>query len=74
MADLAAAAARLTRAVDRLETAMVDQRGRGAETRGRMAGELASAQAEFAQLTQRTEGLGDRLDGAIDLIKTALEA
>jgi hypothetical protein len=39
-----------------------------------MAGELASAQAEFAELTQRSEGLAERLDGAIDLIKTALEA
>jgi hypothetical protein len=74
MADLAAAAARLTRAVDRLEAAAAGQRGRGSETRRRMAGELASAQAEFAELTQRTDGLTERLDGAIDLIKTALEA
>jgi hypothetical protein len=74
MADLAAAAARLTRAVDRLEAAAAGQRGRGAETRQRLAGDLASAQAEFAELTQRTDRLGGRLDGAIDLIKTALEA
>jgi len=74
MADLAAAAARLTRAVDRLEAAVAGQRGRGAETRRRMAGELASAQADFAALAQRSGGLADRLDGAIDLIKTALEA
>jgi hypothetical protein len=73
MADLAAAAARLTRAVDRLEVAVAGQRGRGSETRRRMVGELASAQAEFAELTQRSEGLAERLDGAIDLIKTALE-
>ena len=74
MADLAAAAARLTRAVDRLEAAAAGQRGRGSETRRRMADELASAQAEFAELTRHTEGVSERLDGAIDLIKTALEA
>lgn len=74
MADLAAAAARLTRAVDRLEAAASAQRGRGTETRRRMAADLASAQAQFAELTRHTDGVSERLDGAIELIKTALEA
>ena len=74
MADLAAAAARLTRAVDRLEATASAQRGRGTETRRRMAADLASAQAQFAELTRHTDGVSERLDGAIELIKTALEA
>ena len=74
MADLAAAAARLTRAVDRLEAAVAAQRGRGTDKQRRLAQDLAEAQAEFAELTQRTDAVTERLDGAIDLIKTALEA
>jgi hypothetical protein len=74
MADLAGAAARLARAVDRLEAAAAAQRGRGAEKHRQLAADLASAQAEFAELTRRTDGVSERLDGAIDLLKTALEA
>ena len=35
--------------------------------------DLARAQTEFTALTRRTDGVSERLDGAIDLIKTALE-
>jgi DNA anti-recombination protein RmuC len=74
MADLAAAAARLTRAVDRLEAAASAQRGRGAEKQRQLGADLAKARAEFAELMRRTDGVSERLDGAIDLLKTALEA
>ena len=74
MADLAAAAARLARAVDRLEAAAAAQRGRGGEKQRQAAADLARAQSEFAELARRTDGVTERLDGAIDLLKTALEA
>ena len=74
MADLAAAAARLTRAVDRLEAAAAAQRKRGGEKQRQLAADLAKAQAEFAELTRRTDGVTERLDDAIDMLKTALEA
>jgi hypothetical protein len=70
MTELTAAAERIARAVERLETLV--RRG-GGESRERLAAELKRARSEMAQLETVTDGVSLRLDGAIERLRVALD-
>jgi hypothetical protein len=70
MTELTAAAERIARAVERLETLA---RRRGGESRERLAAELKRARSEMVQLETLTDGFSLRLDGAIQRLRAALD-
>ncbi|HTH96501.1 MAG TPA: hypothetical protein VL574_03735 [Stellaceae bacterium] len=72
MSDLKAAIERLVRAVDGLENA-VAERHPGQADQTDLAAELAASRAECARLLALTNGVAERLDGAIATVKSALE-
>jgi hypothetical protein len=77
MTDLAAAAERVARAVERLETAARRRSGAragGQAERDRLGVELKRAKSELAQLETVTDGVSLRLDDAIDRLRAALDS
>ncbi len=74
MTDLAAAAERVARAVERLEAAARRRRSGGGRVEcDRLGGELKRAKSELAQLETVTDGVSLRLDDAIDRLRAALD-
>ena len=73
MTDLAAAAERVAKAVERLEAAARRRSGSGRVERERLGGELKRAKSELAQLETVTDGVSLRLDDAIDRLRAALD-
>jgi hypothetical protein len=73
MTDLAAAAERVAKAVERLEAAARRRSGGSRIERERLGGELKRAKSELAQLETVTDGVSLRLDDAIDRLRAALD-
>lgn len=73
MTDLAAAAERVAKAVERLEAAARRRSGGGKVERERLGTELKRAKSELAQLETVTDGVSLRLDDAIDRLRAALD-
>lgn len=73
MTDLAAAAERVAKAVERLEAAARRRSGGGRVERERLGVELKRAKSELAQLETVTDGVSLRLDDAIDRLRAALD-
>ena len=73
MTDLAAAAERVAKAVERLEAAARRRNGGGRVERERLGVELKRAKSELAQLETVTDGVSLRLDDAIDRLRAALD-
>jgi len=74
MVELAAAVDRLARAVNRLEAAALRRDRQHRDDRSRLAAELAQAQADYTALSAVTDRVSSRLDGAVDRLKSVLEA
>lgn len=72
MTELNAAAERVARAVDRLESAARKRLAQGRVERDRLGAELKRAKSEMAQLENVSEGVSHRLDDAIDRLRAAL--
>jgi hypothetical protein len=73
MTELAAAAERVARAVERLEAAARRRGGGSRGERERLGIELKRAKSELAQLETVTDGVSLRLDDAIDRLRAALD-
>jgi hypothetical protein len=73
MTDLAAAAERVAKAVERLEAAARRRGGGGRVERERLGVELKRVKSELAQMETVTDGVSLRLDDAIDRLRAALD-
>jgi multidrug resistance efflux pump len=72
MTDLATATARLERAIGRLEDAARNRLATVTGDRKRLGAEVARAKADLAQLETVTDGVSNRLDGAIERLRNVL--
>jgi hypothetical protein len=72
MTDLASATARLERAISRLEDAARNRLATSIGDRKRLGAEVARAKADLVQLETVTDGVSNRLDGAIERLRSAL--
>ena len=74
MSRLTDATERLEAAIERLDRALVARAGGNGPEGEELRAALEQAEAEKASLEQRTSRISQRLDGAIERLKTVLEA